>query len=165
MPAATYTLGRAHGIQMSQWAAGWGDFEQGANVDAKQQDFDKHDFFRSDRFINDPYTYFDYLREQSPLVREPHQCIIMVTGYDEALEIYNDSDRFSSCMSTTGPFAGCPIPLQGRENEDISELIEEYREKTPFYDQLPTMDPPVHSDHRALLMRLLDTLARRTKAP
>ncbi|HVL00795.1 MAG TPA: cytochrome P450, partial [Dongiaceae bacterium] len=87
--------------------------------------------------------------------REPHQGIFMVTGYDEALEIYNDPDRFSSCMSTTGPFAGNPIPLQGHENEDISELIEAYRDKTPFNDQLPTMDPPTHTDHRSLLMALI----------
>ena len=118
-------------------------------------EFEKHDFFRSDRFINDPYPYFDYLRSQSPVLREPHQGIFMVTGYDEALEIYNDPERFSSCMSTTGPFAGCPIPLKGKENEDISELIEAWRDKTPFYDQLPTMDPPVHTNHRALLMALI----------
>lgn len=118
-------------------------------------DFDKHDYFRSDRFVRDPYPYFDYLRAQSPVLREPHQGIYMVTGYDEALEIYNDPDRFSSCMSTTGPFAGCPIPLKGHENEDISALIEAYRDKTPFSDQLPTMDPPVHTNHRALLMALI----------
>ncbi|WP_428312871.1 cytochrome P450 [Hydrocarboniphaga sp.] len=121
----------------------------------QQHEFEKHDFFRSDRFVNDPYPYFDYLREQSPVTREPHQGIFMVTGYDEALEIYNDPGRFSSCMSTTGPFAGCPIPLKGHENEDISALIEAWRDKTPFFDQLPTMDPPVHTNHRALLMALI----------
>jgi len=79
----------------------------------------------------------------------------MVTGYDEALEIYNDPARFSSCMSTTGPFAGNPIPFEGHENEDVSGLIEKYRDKTPFSDQLPTMDPPEHTRHRALLMALI----------
>jgi len=121
----------------------------------KYHEFEKYDFFRSDRFVNDPYSYFDYLREQSPVLREPHQGIVMVTGYDEALEIYNDLDRFSSCMSTTGPFAGCPIPLEGHENEDVSGLIEAYRDKTPFSDQLPTLDPPKHTAHRSLLMALI----------
>lgn len=121
----------------------------------KVEDFAAHDYFRSDRFVNDPYAYFDYLRERSPVLREPHQGVFMVTGYDEALEVYNDPDRFSSCMSTTGPMAGCPIPLEGHENEDISELIEQYRDQTPFSDQLPTLDPPKHTDHRALLMRLI----------
>src|ERR1700688_3337901 len=131
------------------------ELEGGANMNDKHHEFDKYDFFRSDRFVNDPYSYFDYLREQSPVLREPHQGIVMVTGYEEALEVYNDPDRFSSCMSTTGPFAGCPIPLQGHENEDISDLIEAYRDKTPFSDQLPTMDPPEHTKHRALLMALI----------
>ena len=121
----------------------------------KKQEFEEHDYFRSNRFIDDPHAYFDYLREQGPVVREPHQGIFMVTGYDEAAEIYNDPDRFSSCMSTTGPFAGNPIPLEGRENEDISGLIEQYRDQTAFSDQLPTMDPPQHSEHRALLMSLI----------
>ena len=121
----------------------------------KTHEFEAHDFFRSDRFVNDPYSYFDYLRAQSPVLREPHQGIFMVTGYDEALEVYNDPDRFSSCMSTTGPFAGCPIPLKGHENEDISDLIEQYRDQTPFSDQITTMDPPKHTDHRALLARLI----------
>ncbi len=118
-------------------------------------DFDAHDFFRSDRFIKDPYPYFDYMRAQSPVHREPHNGIVMVTGYNEALEVYNDPVRFSSCMSTTGPFAGCPIPLDDHRDEDISELIEAWRDKTPFHDQLPTMDPPTHSDHRSLLMSLI----------
>ncbi len=118
-------------------------------------EFEAHDFFRSDRFIADPYAYFDYLREQSPVLREPHQGVVMVTGYAEALEVYNDPERFSSCMSTTGPFAGCPMPLDDHRDEDISELIEKFRDQTPFYDQLPTMDPPTHTAHRALLMSLI----------
>jgi cytochrome P450 family 150 subfamily A5 len=123
-----------------------------------KHEFEQHDFFRGNRFVHDPYSYFDYLREQGPVVQEPHQGIYMVTGYEESLTVYNDPDTYSSCMSTTGPFAGNPIPLEGRENDDISDLIEEYRDQTAFYDQLPTMDPPVHSDHRALLMRLITPL-------
>ena len=122
---------------------------------SQAHDFEAHDFFRSDQYITDPYPYFDYLREQSPVLREPHQGIFMITGYNEAMEVYNDPARFSSCMSTTGPFAGCPIPLEGRGNDDISALIEEYRDQTPFHDQLPTMDPPTHSAHRSLLMSLI----------
>ena len=128
---------------------------KGTQLNDKHLEFEKYDFFRSDRFVNDPYSYFDYLREQSPVLREPHQGIVMVTGYDEALEVYNDPDRFSSCMSTSGPIGGCPIPLKGHESEDISELIEAYRDKTPFSDQLPTLDPPKHTAHRSLLMALI----------
>lgn len=121
----------------------------------QSDEFEAHDFFLGDHFVKDPYPYFNHLREQSPVTREPHHGIFMVTGYKEAMDIYNDPASFSSCMSTTGPFAGCPIPLEDRGTENISELIEEYRDQTPFHDQLPTMDPPTHTDHRSLLMSLI----------
>ncbi len=53
----------------------------------------------------------------------------------------------------TGPFPGFPVPLAGRD--DVSELIEQHRDELPFSDQLTTMDPPQHHDHRHLVMRQL----------
>jgi cytochrome P450 len=76
----------------------------------------------------------------------------MVTGYDEAVEVFHDAKTFSSCIAVTGPFPGFPVPLVG---DDLTELIEQHRDELPMSDQLPTMDPPTHTDHRALLMRLI----------
>src|SRR5450432_568516 len=76
----------------------------------------------------------------------------MVTGYDEAIAVYNDTDSFSSCNSPTGPFPGFPVPLEG---DDVSALIEQHRDQLPMADQLLTFDPPIHTAHRALLMRLI----------
>src|SRR4051812_20726664 len=115
-------------------------------------DHDAIDFFRSDAYIADPYPYFDALREECPVRREPHHGVVMVTGYDEACAIYQDVETFSSCNSVSGPFPGFPVAL---ERDDISDLIEKHRDELPFSDQLPTFDPPKHRDHRALLMRLL----------
>lgn len=84
--------------------------------------------------------------------RERHHGVVMVTGYDEAVEVYNDTNTFSSCISVTGPFPGFPVPLEG---DDVTQLIEQHRDKLPMSDQLPTLDPPVHTNHRALLMRLI----------
>jgi len=78
--------------------------------------------------------------------------VLMVTGYEEAMQVYTDPATFSSCTSVTGPFPGFPVPLEG---DDVSELIEAHRHELPMSDQLPTLDPPVHTDHRALLMRLI----------
>jgi cytochrome P450 len=77
----------------------------------------------------------------------------MVTGYDEACLVYADADTFSSCNSVTGPFPGFPVSLEGRD--DVSDLIDQHRNELPFSDQLTTMDPPEHRDHRHLLMRQL----------
>jgi cytochrome P450 len=115
-------------------------------------DFDAIDFFRDDTFIPDPYPYFAFLRSECPVRREPHHGVVMVTGYDEAIAVYNDTAAFSSCNSVTGPFPGFPVPLQG---DDVSALIDKHRDELPFSDQLPTLDPPVHTAHRALLLRLI----------
>ena len=76
----------------------------------------------------------------------------MVTGYDEAMAIYSDTETWSSCTAVTGPFPGFPVPLEG---DDVSALIEEHRDELPMSDQLPTLDPPKHTDHRSLLLRLI----------
>jgi cytochrome P450 family 150 subfamily A5 len=115
-------------------------------------DIEAIDFFRDETILVDPYPYFETLRAQCPVWREPHHDVVMVTGYDEALAVYNDADTFSSCTSVTGPFPGFPVPLVG---DDVTELIEEHRDELPMSDQLPTFDPPKHTDHRALLMRLI----------
>jgi cytochrome P450 len=114
---------------------------------------DEINFFRDKEAIIDPYSYFDAMRSQCPVQREPHHNVVMVTGYEEALEVYRDPDRFSSATSVTGPFPGFPIPLEGRD--DVVQLIEKHRDELPFSDQLPTFDPPKHTAQRGLLMRLL----------
>jgi cytochrome P450 len=116
------------------------------------KDVEALDFFRDKEAVADPYPYFDALRGQCPVQREQHHDVVMITGYDEAVQVYNDTDRFSACVSVTGPFPGFPVPLEG---DDISGLIAEHRDALPMSDQLPTLDPPVHTDHRALLMRLI----------
>ena len=115
-------------------------------------DLEVTDFFTSGSLLADPYPYYDELRERCPVQREPHHGVVMVTGYDEALAVYHDTERFSSCTAVTGPFPGFPVPLEG---DDVSELIEQHRDELPFSDQLPTFDPPKHTVHRGLLMRLL----------
>jgi len=115
-------------------------------------DFDAVDFFRDQTLVEDPYPYYEHLRDQCPVRGEPHHDVVMVTGYEEALAVYHDTEAFSSCNSVTGPFPGFPVALHG---DDVSELIEKHRDELPFSDQLPTMDPPMHKAHRGLLMRLI----------
>src|ERR1019366_5184644 len=115
-------------------------------------DFESIDFFRGNELVVDPYPYFDYLRGRCPVQLEPHHGVMMVTGYDEALKVYTDVETFSSCNSVTGPFPGFPVPLEG---DDVSDLIEQYRDELPFSDQITTFDPPKHKAHRGMLMRLL----------
>jgi cytochrome P450 family 150 subfamily A5 len=115
-------------------------------------DFDTIDFFTDRSLDADPYPYLHWLRAQCPVRREPHHDVMMVTGYEEVRALLTDRQRFSSAIEATGPFPGFPVPLEG---DDVSELIDQHRDEVPFSDQLPTFDPPKHTAHRALLMRLI----------
>lgn len=119
--------------------------------------------FFTDRAIqDDPYPYFDWVREQSPVWREPHYGVFMITGHPEAMAIYSDpatfpehgepSGTYSSCNAVSGSFVKFSHPVEG---DDISDIIVKCRHELPFSDQLPAFDPPMHTDHRHLLMRLI----------
>ncbi len=115
-------------------------------------DFDTIDFFTDQSLVNDPYPYFEYLRAQCPVVRESSQGTIAVTGYDELVEVYRNTEDFSSCNSVIGPFAPLPSKPDG---DDLGAFIEEHRGELPMNEHFVTMDPPEHTKHRALLMRLI----------
>lgn len=110
------------------------------------------DFFSDESLIEDPYPYFDALRDECPVLALPHLGVVAVTGYDEIHEIYRDNETFSSCNAPVGPFAPFPVPLEG---DDVSDLIDQYRDQMPLFEHMVTMDPPDHTRERALLMRLL----------
>jgi len=78
--------------------------------------------------------------------------VVFVTGFDEAVSVYRDPGTWSNCNTTCGPFVKMSVPLEG---DDITQIIEEHREELPFSDQLPSFDPPKHTAHRGLLMRLI----------
>ena len=115
-------------------------------------DFDAIDFFRAPELYQDPYPYYDYVRSHGPVWREPHRGVVMVTGFEEVMSVYNNAEVFSSCNTVSGPYTKFPVPLEG---DDISGIIEKYRDTLPFSDQLPSFDPPKHTEQRGLLLRLI----------
>jgi cytochrome P450 len=115
-------------------------------------DFDTLNFFTDESLVNDPYPYFEHLRAQCPVVREPAHGTLAVTGYDEIQDVYRRTDDFSSCNAVIGPFAPFPSKPEG---DDITAFIAENRHQLPMNEHFATMDPPEHTKHRALLHRLL----------
>jgi cytochrome P450 len=115
-------------------------------------DFDAIDFFRAPAIYQNPYPYYEYVRSHGPVWREPHRGVVMVTGFEEVMSVYNNADVFSSCNTVAGPWTKFPVPLEG---DDISAIIEEHRDSLPFSDQLPSFDPPKHTEQRGLLLRLI----------
>jgi cytochrome P450 len=110
------------------------------------------DFFSDESLVDDPYPYFDHLRDQCPVLPLAHHGVVAVTGYDEAAEVYRDTATFSSCNSVVGPFAAFPVPLEG---DDVGDVVDRHRDQLPMHEHMVTMDPPDHTRERALLMRLI----------
>ena len=115
-------------------------------------DWQTIDYFSDLSLADYPYDYYDELRAQGPVLPLPHLGVVAVTGYDEASEVYRDTDTFSSCNSVIGPFVSFPVPLEG---DDVSEIVDRYRDQVPMAEHMVTMDPPQHTQERALLMRLI----------
>ena len=114
-------------------------------------DFDSIDYFLDASVNANPHTYWEFAREQCPVWREPHHGVALVSGYDEAIAVYHDNATWSACNTVSG-FQPFPVPLEG---DDVSDLIEQYRDQLVFSDELPAMDPPKHTAHRGLLLRLI----------
>ncbi|MGO8861422.1 MAG: cytochrome P450 [Acidimicrobiales bacterium] len=110
------------------------------------------DFFTDPSLVADPYRYYDAIR-RCPVRREAHHEVVLVSGYDEVVAVCRDDrENFSACNVVSGPFPGLPVQPEG---DDISDLIEQYRETLPISEYFATFDPPKHTNHRALLARLL----------
>lgn len=112
--------------------------------------FAEVDFFSDQAVIADPYPYYEYLRAQGPVCPIATDGMVAVTGYDELVAVYKDSEHFSAINSSSGPF---PLPFDAA-GEDISGLIDSHREQFPMNEHLVSFDPPTHTSHRALLSGL-----------
>lgn len=110
------------------------------------------DYFTDADVAQDPYDYWDYLREQGPVFREPHYGVVAVTGYQEVQAAFKNVESFSAVNAIGGPFPPLPFTPEG---DDISELIEAHRHEFPIFEHMVVMDPPDHDEARSLLGRLL----------
>lgn len=110
------------------------------------------DFFSDPALAQDPYAYFDALREQNPVFREPHHGVVAVTGYQEVMAAFKDHATFSAVNAIGGPFPPLPFTPEG---DDISDQIEAHRHEFPIHEHMVVMDPPAHEKARSLLAKLL----------
>jgi len=109
------------------------------------------DLFTDPELVQDPTPYFAALRERGPVMREPHHGVYLISGVEEILQVYADHDSFSAAISPLGPFVKLPERAAG---ESVADMLEHRRAEIPLSDQLPTLDPPEHARHRALVSKL-----------
>lgn len=111
------------------------------------------DFFSNLDVIADSRSYFELMRSAGPVTREPYHNTLMVTGFNEVLEVLNDkSGTFSNACSVVGPIPGLPFEPAPH---DIGEQLETQRAGMPWADHLVCMDGKRHFEHRMLLGSLL----------
>jgi cytochrome P450 len=110
------------------------------------------DYFTNPDVAQDPYAYWEYLRSQGPVVREPHYGVMAITGYQEVQAAFKDVDTFSAVNAIGGPFPPLPFTPEG---DDIGEQIDRHRHEFPIFEHMVVMDPPEHEKARSLLSRLL----------
>ena len=109
------------------------------------------DFFTDPNVGADPFAWYEQVRAIGPVWQEPHHGAFIVTGHAETVAVTTNPELFSSCIGVTGPFPGFPT----EPGDDVRALVAERRDALPMSEHMVTMDPPMHTKHRALLMRLL----------
>ena len=114
-------------------------------------DYATADFYTDDGLVDDPHSYFDFLRNQGPVTRLPHRNVVAVTGYEETVQVMLDTEHFSSINAVMGPIPPLPFEPQG---DDITAQLEAYRAKIPFSDQVVTEQGKRHLDLRSILSTL-----------
>ncbi|MCW3469351.1 cytochrome P450 [Rhodococcus pyridinivorans] len=115
-------------------------------------DLASSDYFTDGEIAQSPFEYFDHMRSRNPVYREPHYGVVVVTGYQEVVEGFKNSETLSAVNSIGGPFP--PLPFEP-VSDDITEQIEAHRHQFPIFEHMVTMDPPDHTRARSLLGRLL----------
>ncbi|GAA0321445.1 cytochrome P450 [Sphingomonas oligophenolica] len=109
------------------------------------------DYFSDHVILKDPYAYFEAIRAKGPIYRIPGSGLVVVTGYEEILEVINNTRDFSSVLAPQGPAAPLPFTPEG---SDITPQIEAHRTEFIGGDLLVSLDDRPHSLSRQLLNRL-----------
>ncbi len=115
--------------------------------------------------VDDPYPTWRELRATCPVFREPRFNVVVVTRYDDIVDVARRPQDFSSILAAYGPkgtdrgsvpAALCDIARRtGTPDAErpgrVLELLEAY--VPDLQDQLQHVDPPLHTRHRSIVSR------------
>jgi cytochrome P450 len=111
----------------------------------------ERDFFTDPELLQDPAPWYAAVREHGPVWREPNRGVVVLSGIDELVAVYNDHARFSAIVAALGPLVPLPQPAAG---ETWREVIERCRSAIPMGEMLTSIDPPRHTRERSLAGKL-----------
>ena len=115
--------------------------------------------------VDDPYPTWQALRQTCPVFREPRFNVVVVTRYDDIVDVARRPKDFSSILAAYGPkgtdrgpvpAALCDIARRtGTPDAErpgrVLELLDAY--VPDVQDQLQHVDPPLHTRHRSIVSR------------
>lgn len=109
--------------------------------------------------LEDAPAYFEALRQSGPVAWVEELQAFAVTGYDEAVEILMDTDRFSSQLGDPkGPLINSRLAeVQSRlaaRSREFHELVAALDPDWRHPPCLLTADPPLHTRQRQVINRL-----------
>jgi cytochrome P450 len=108
------------------------------------------DYFTDQSLLLDPYEYFRQMYDKAP-VYPMESGVLLVTGFDEAVEVLRNNQDFSSAIATSG--AGEPLPFTP-EGSDISGQLDTFCEALGTLNLLVTYDAMEHTRLRAIASKL-----------
>lgn len=111
----------------------------------------ERDYFTDYTVLRDPYEYFEEMRARGPVHRLADRDIVIVTGFEEALQVLKNVEDFSSAIAPQGPALPLPFTPVG---DDITAQIEAHRSQLMAADLLVAYDDKQHSYSRSILSRL-----------
>jgi len=114
-------------------------------------DLQERDYFTDYSVLRDPYEYFEEMRSKGPVHRLTGRDIVIVTGFEESLEVLRNTADFSSAIAPQGPAAPLPFEPKG---DDITAQIEAHRGQLVGGDLVVAYDGQQHSFSRSILNRL-----------
>lgn len=115
------------------------------------QNLIEKDFYTDPDILLDPYSYFEEVRRHGPIFQPPGKDYLIVTGFEEALEIFRNSTDFSSSIALQG--AAYPLTFTP-EGSDISDQLERHRSDIIGHELLVNLDDAAHTRLRGLVNRL-----------
>jgi cytochrome P450 len=115
------------------------------------QKLEERDYFTDYDIAKDPYEFFESVRAHGPVWQPPGKDYLIVTGFDEMIEVSNNSQDFSAIIGLAG--AAAPLPFEP-EGSDITAQVEAARPSILGGDQVVNLDDEPHTKLRSLMNRL-----------
>jgi cytochrome P450 len=112
---------------------------------------ENRDYFTDYDIAKDPYQFFEAVRAHGPVYQPEGKDYLIVTGFDETLEVLNNNRDFSAIIGLAG--AGAPLPFEPG-GSDITAQIEAARSTILGGDQVVNLDDEPHTKLRSLMNRL-----------